>query len=59
MTADILQDEAEKTLLLRNIPYGRIGRPEDIANGVVFLLSDESEYITGQTLVIDGGWISA
>jgi len=59
MTADILQDEAEKTLLLRNIPYGRIGRPEDIANGVVFLLSDDSEYITGQTLVIDGGWISA
>jgi len=59
MTADILQDEAEKSLLLRNIPYGRIGRPEDIANGVVFLLSDDSEYITGQTLVIDGGWISA
>jgi 3-oxoacyl-[acyl-carrier protein] reductase len=59
MTADILQNEAEKEALLRNIPYGRIGRPEDIANGVAFLLSDESEYITGQTLVIDGGWISA
>jgi NAD(P)-dependent dehydrogenase (short-subunit alcohol dehydrogenase family) len=59
MTADILRDEAEKNLLLENIPYGRIGRPEDIANGVVFLVSDDSEYITGQTLVIDGGWISA
>jgi NAD(P)-dependent dehydrogenase (short-subunit alcohol dehydrogenase family) len=59
MTADILQNEAERTALLRNIPYGRIGRPADIANGVAFLLSDDSEYITGQTLVIDGGWISA
>jgi 3-oxoacyl-[acyl-carrier protein] reductase len=59
MTADILHNEAGKAALLRNIPYGRIGRPEDISNGVAFLLSDDSEYVTGQTLVVDGGWISA
>ncbi|MFH1509679.1 MAG: SDR family oxidoreductase, partial [Candidatus Nealsonbacteria bacterium] len=40
------------------VPYGRIGQPEDIANAVAFLASDESEYITGHTIVVDGGWIS-
>jgi 3-oxoacyl-[acyl-carrier protein] reductase len=34
----------------------RRGLPEDIANGVVFLASDEASFITGQTLNIDGGW---
>ena len=38
------------------IPLKRMGVPEDIANTVVFLASDESNYITGQTIVVDGGW---
>ncbi|EAQ3859610.1 SDR family oxidoreductase, partial [Salmonella enterica] len=38
-----------------NIPLGRIGEPIDIAHAVEFLLNDKSCYITGQTLVIDGG----
>jgi 3-oxoacyl-[acyl-carrier protein] reductase len=38
------------------IPLSRMGEPEDIANAVVFLASDESSYITGQTLIVDGGW---
>ena len=38
------------------IPLGRMGRPEDIANTVRFLLSDESAYITGQVLGVNGGW---
>jgi len=59
MTAELLKDKAERTALLGNIPYGRVGNTADIANGVAFLVSDESEYITGQTLVIDGGWILA
>jgi NAD(P)-dependent dehydrogenase (short-subunit alcohol dehydrogenase family) len=37
------------------VPIGRIGQPEDIADPVVFLLSDEARYITGQTLPVDGG----
>jgi NAD(P)-dependent dehydrogenase (short-subunit alcohol dehydrogenase family) len=39
------------------IPLGRIGQPVDIARGVAFLLSDEAAYMTGQTLVINGGSI--
>jgi len=41
--------------LLRLIPYGRIGEPEDIARAVVWLASDASDYVTGTTLVVDGG----
>jgi 2-keto-3-deoxy-L-fuconate dehydrogenase len=37
-------------------PMGRLGRPEEIAAAALFLASDESEFMTGQTLVIDGGW---
>ena len=34
----------------------RLGTPEDIAPTVAFLLSDDSKYITGQNLIVDGGW---
>ncbi|MGB1548208.1 MAG: 3-oxoacyl-[acyl-carrier-protein] reductase [Alphaproteobacteria bacterium] len=47
--------EAQKESLLERIPNGRLGTPEDVACGVVFLASDEAGYITGQTLHINGG----
>lgn len=40
------------------VPMKRMGKPEDIAPAVSFLLSDEAKYITGQNLIIDGGWTS-
>jgi glucose 1-dehydrogenase len=46
--------EAEKALL-ELIPYGRVGVPEDIARAAVWLASDESDYVTGTTLFVDGG----
>jgi glucose 1-dehydrogenase len=41
--------------LLKLIPYGRIGELEDVAKAAVWLASDESDYITGTSLFIDGG----
>jgi NAD(P)-dependent dehydrogenase (short-subunit alcohol dehydrogenase family) len=44
--------------VLARIPKGRLGQPQDIANLAVFLASDESEYISGAAIVIDGGWLT-
>jgi 3-oxoacyl-[acyl-carrier protein] reductase len=51
---DALSDEQKKKLL-DAVPVGRLGSPEDIAAGVVYLASEEAAYITGQTLHINGG----
>jgi NAD(P)-dependent dehydrogenase (short-subunit alcohol dehydrogenase family) len=40
----------------KKVPMGRMGLPEDISPAVVFLLSEDSKYITGQNIAIDGGW---
>jgi glucose 1-dehydrogenase len=51
----VWSDRAQAFELLKLIPYGRIGEPEDIAKAVVWLASDESDYVTGTTLFVDGG----
>ena len=53
MTA-FLTDE-QKDNIIEQLSVKRIGKPEDIANIVSFLCSDESEYITGQVISVDGG----
>ncbi len=47
--------EAQQTALQGQIPTGRLGEPEDIAAGIIYLASDEAAYVTGQTLHINGG----
>ena len=47
--------EEALTKLLRLIPYGRIGEPEDVARAVLWLASDAADYVTGTTLFVDGG----
>lgn len=47
--------EPARAAMLTKIPLGHCGAPEDVANAVVFLCSDAARYITGQTLVVDGG----
>ena len=51
---DVLPEELKKTYLAQ-IPAGRFGEPEDIANACVFLASDEAGYINGQTIHVNGG----
>ena len=53
MTANL--PEAAKETFLKNIPLQRVGSPEDVANAVLFLSSEESGYITGQVLQVCGG----
>lgn len=49
--------DAQKENILTQIPLKRMGAPKDIANAVAFLASDRASYITGHTLVVDGGMI--
>lgn len=51
---DVLSDELKKTYLAQ-IPAGRFGEPDDIANVCVFLASDEASYVNGQTIHVNGG----
>ena len=53
MTHGLSDEQKEK--LLKNVPSGRLGTPEDIAASCVYLASDEASYVTGQTLHINGG----
>jgi 3-oxoacyl-[acyl-carrier protein] reductase len=48
--------DEQKKQTIAMIPCARFGQPEDIANAVVFLASEKADYITGQTIVVDGGW---
>lgn len=52
-------DEKRMTALKRRVPLQRIGQPEDLVGPVVFLASDMSAYVTGTTLVVDGGYLTA
>ena len=53
-----VKESGQLERVLVRIPKGRLGQSEDIANLAVFLASDESDYISGAAIVIDGGWLT-
>ncbi len=52
----LLQDETVREELVSRIPLGRLALPEDVVGSVVFLASPASDFVTGHTLLVDGGW---
>jgi NAD(P)-dependent dehydrogenase (short-subunit alcohol dehydrogenase family) len=56
MTAPILADPAKRQWLDGKIALGRFGRVEDLMGSVLFLAGDASAFITGTSLLVDGGW---
>lgn len=59
LLAAFLSDDAARQRRLVHIPMGRFGEPQEIANGALFLASDDSSWMTGQSLIIDGGITAA
>lgn len=57
LTLRVLDTEEKMARASAKIPAGRLGKPEDVVGPVLFLCSDEADYITGHTLVVDGGWL--
>ena len=56
MIRELMADETAGAGFLAGTPMGRLGRPEEIANAILFLASDEASFITGAELVVDGGF---
>lgn len=56
LTQSTFDDPVMREDLLKRIPLGRVGKPEDVVGAVVFLASPAADLITGHTLLVDGGW---
>ena len=58
LTASYFEDEAFAGLIRDNVPLGRWGQPSDLRGAAVFLCGPGAEYVNGQLLCVDGGWVA-
>ncbi|MBO1910154.1 SDR family oxidoreductase, partial [Microvirga sp. 3-52] len=56
MTKAMFEDQAFKDEVLNRIPLGRLAKTEDLFGAIIYLASNASDMVTGQTLIVDGGW---
>lgn len=57
MNVDVIKDKERAASILARIPAGRWGKPEDFGGVVVFLAARASEYVSGEVVTVDGGWM--
>ena len=55
----VAQGRVDPEAVSRRTPFGRMAEPAEVASAVLFLASDEASFITGETIVVDGGWLSS
>lgn len=56
LTRPMLENQAFRQSVLSSIPLGQLGQVEDVANAVIFLASPQARFVTGSSLLVDGGW---
>ena len=56
LTRPLYEDPERKAFIEERTPMGRWGQPHELAGAVIFLASDASDFVTGQTILVDGGW---